>query len=532
MLGLVFALASCGDVMDEITSLNLDRNMSPLGLENRNTTENSVDLQWQPVSGAAAYQVQLFADDSLTFEGTPAIDRTTTSTSIHIDGLTYDTKYSARVSALDSADASRQSKWSSLYFRSDAQQILKSITEANTGDKFVILHWKGGEKIDEVRAFTGDNLDQLAGSWSVSDEENADSTKRIEGLNPETNYRFQIYLNGKQRGKRDVQTIADLQGATVLTEGDDLEAAIANAEDGAVIALMPGTFTITGETDATAGSAVIDKNLTIKGIYPTSKPTVKGTFKINGKSFALSNVILDGRNNDKTDQFFDIKEAGNNLTLDVEDCEIIGGEGQKGLIYGNTDQAIFNEVTFKNNLIHGITCEGGDFFDFRKSYVATINFTQNTVWDCAVARDFFRYDDSASKYGNPVPTINVTKNTFYNVMNGDTSGKRFLYIRFNGGKDGQNITWQDNLIVNTKAVYTNQSKTSTPAYKNNYYYGCDNASIFAPSNETADPKVFWNGDTGNSNGENPNFTDPANGNFKVGNETVSKLGVGDPRWIK
>lgn len=200
-----------------------------------------------------------------------------------------------------------------------------------------------------------------------------------------------------------------------------------------------------------AGSAVIEHSVTIKGIYPTAKPTIQGTFKLQaGASLTLSNLVLDGTSNAANDQFFDYKSAGNYKLLDVEDCEIIGANDQKGLLYGNTDQAIIDNVVFRNNKIHGIGCDGGDFFDVRKSYIKDITFVNNTVYNCANERDLFRYDDKASNYGNPVPVITVKNNTFYNVMNA-TSGK---------------------------------------------------------------------------NGTDPKFKDAAKGDFTVGNEDVSKLGVG------
>lgn len=200
-----------------------------------------------------------------------------------------------------------------------------------------------------------------------------------------------------------------------------------------------------------AGSAVIEHSVTIKGIYPTAKPTIQGTFKLQaGASLTLSNLVLDGTSNAANDQFFDYKSAGNYKLLDVEDCEIIGANDQKGLLYGNTDQAIIDNVVFRNNKIHGIECDGGDFFDVRKSYIKDITFVNNTVYNCANERDLFRYDDKASNYGNPVPVITVKNNTFYNVMNA----------------------------------------------------------------------------TSDKNGTDPKFKDAAKGDFTVGNEDVSKLGVG------
>ena len=107
--------------MDEITSLILDRNFSPIGLEAKNVSTSTADLSWQPVSGATSYEVEVYPDDSLAFATTPKTF-TTEGVSLNLEGLTYDTKYSARVRAVDNSDASRNSKWTSVYFRSDAQR--------------------------------------------------------------------------------------------------------------------------------------------------------------------------------------------------------------------------------------------------------------------------------------------------------------------------------------------------------------------------------------------------------------------------
>lgn len=523
LVSATMGLTACSGPMDEITSLILDRNFSPIGLEAKNVSTSTASLSWQPVSGATSYEVEVYPDDSLAFATTPKTF-TTEGVSLDLAGLTYDTKYSARVRAVDNSDASRNSKWTSVYFRSDAQQIMQSMALEDVGDKDVIIKWPKDSLINSASILDKDGNVVL--TQEVTDEEQAAGRKKISGLTPETYYVAKIYYNGKERGSKKFTTIADLSGATIVRSTDDFSSMLENATEGQVFALYNGTYMISSgsETPDKAGSAVIDHSVTIKGIYPTAKPTIQGTFKMQeGASLTLSNVVLDGTNNAATDQFFDYKTAGNYKLLDVEDCELIGANDQKGMFYGNTDQAIIDDVIFRNNKIHDIGCDGGDFVDVRKCYVKNITFVNNTVYNCANERDFFRYDDKASNYGNPVPVITVKNNTFYNVMNA-TSGKRFLYIRFNGKKGGQQITWASNLIVNTQAVYTNQSTTSAPAYNNNYYFGCTNASLFAASD--LENKLYWNGDTSGKNGADPKLKDAAKGDFTIENKEVSKLGVG------
>jgi hypothetical protein len=102
-----------------------------------------------------------------------------------------------------------------------------------------------------------------------------------------------------------------------------------------------------------------------------------------------------------------------------------------------------------------------------------------------------------------------------------------LYIRTPNGK----ITWKNNLVSNSKAVFTNQSKTPVPTYENNAYYNCTNANIFDDTND-AEAKLFWKGDKNGQKVDDPKYADPANGDFTIGNESVKNLKVGAAKWYK
>jgi hypothetical protein len=270
-----------------------------------------------------------------------------------------------------------------------------------------------------------------------------------------------------------------------------------------------------------AGAAKVNNSITIKGVYPTDQPIIKGRFELyGGAALAITQVVIDGADNATGDQTFNYKDATDYGALLVENTEI--KNFVKGITYGNVVGTI-ESITFSKCLIHDIQCEGGDFFDIRKNYVKTVTFEKSTIYNCAHTRDFIRYDDGSSSYSGAAPVITVDQCTIDNVLN-ESNGKRLLYVRFAGNV----INWTNNIVSNTKAVYTNQSKTNTPTYTNNYYFGCSNASIFAASD--AETKVYWNGDVNAKNGADPMYKDAANGDFTLGNEDVVKLNVGDPRW--
>ena len=519
MFGLgTLALTSCDDAMDEITSIVLNRDFAPIGLEAKSATENSITLEWTKSHDNVTYTIELFADDSLTFEGTASNTYTDIeATKLKISGLVYDTKYSARVMTIDNDDPNRNSKWSNVFFRTSAQQIFETPTENDIADRSVIMTWPAGEAATTVRVYVDDNLVK---EQPVTADEVNEGKVVVTGLEPETAYTIRLYNGEKQRGSKDITTIADLNGATLVHEGDDLRTLIEAANDGDVFALYGGTHIIPdSDTEGKASSVKVTKSITIKGIYPTNVPVIKGRFEINdGASLDISQVVIDGIDNSTTDQVFNFKTAEATYPrLRVENAEI--KNFGKGVYYLNV-AATVQELTFYNCLIHDIVCDGGDMFDCRKGRIDALNFQQCTIYNSAAARDFIRMDDASALGGTP--TITVDHCTIDGCANG---GKRLLYVRYVGNV----INWTNNLVTNTAAVWSNQSKTGVPQFQNNAYFNCSKLNVLDGS-EGGKTNLFI--DENGKAVDNPNFKDAANGDFTIGNEDVSKLGVGDPRWNK
>lgn len=92
----------------------------------------------------------------------------------------------------------------------------------------------------------------------------------------------------------------------------------------------------------------------------------------------------------------------------------------------------------------------------------------------------------------------------------------WLYVRYVGNV----INWTNNIVSNTGAVWSNQSKTGVPTFQNNVYFNCAKlnvADVEGKTNMFADEagKV-----------EDPEYKDAAKGDFTIGNESIKKLGVG------
>ena len=188
VLGLALAaLTSCSDVADEITEIVFPRNLSPVEVEARNVGEDKATLRWKASDKATAYIVEVFADDSLTFANSPQQTITVAENTAALSKLVYDTKYSARVKAITEGNESRDSKWSTVFFRTSAQQLMKSFKEENIADRSVTVTWDVeavGKDLTTLKAFDADG--KQAATKTLSADEVAAGKAVLSGLTPET----------------------------------------------------------------------------------------------------------------------------------------------------------------------------------------------------------------------------------------------------------------------------------------------------------------------------------------------------------
>lgn len=534
MLGMAIATTtSCSGPEDEIKSLIFGRNFSPLNIEAKNVNETSATISWSLSSGADIYEVQFLQDDSLDYgmtydpqteSVTPALSFTGIAAAdlpLNVEGLVYDTKYTVRVRAITSDDASRTSKWHGAYFRTSAQQILNSIKQGDYTDRSVTVTWPEGE---EVTTIVVGNV-----THEITEEERAAGKATVTGLEPQTTYDVLLLNNGKQRGKRSFTTLADLEGSIPVADADELVEAVANANDGDAIALIGKNYVIPygGDDESiTAGSLKISKSITLKGVDAANRPVLNGRLEINdGAALNMSLIIFDGTGT-SGDQAFNYKTAGVDYgALLVENCEI--KNFAKGVFYLNVKSTV-ESVTFNNCIIHDVPCSGGDMFDSRAGLPKTFSLTNTTIYNCCAERDFIRIDDASSSFsGQSGPVVTVDKCTLYNVGNGNVK-RQLIYVRFAGNE----VSFTNNLVMNFNNLrgFTNQvSCDATPTLQNNYYYNTSNLLSLAAGNTE---KVQWFDEEGTDLADNP-CPSAASFDFTLdGNSAAKAGGAGDPRWNK
>lgn len=518
LLGLatIITVSSCSDQMDEITSLILDRNYAPVELTAKVVNKTNVKLTWVK-SNADSYTIEVFQDDSLTFAGTPVKTITNIQASdipYTVNSLQGETNYSFRVKAVTKDNASRDSKWSTAYVETEAENILSAVNEeTDITATTVTLNWPAGQTATSIVATNNDSFASNVITHTITADEIAAGKATISGLTPETNYTLKLYNTTKTRGTVKVKTAIDLGGATLVKAGSDLKTCIDNANDGDVLALMPGTYPI----NTIDGNMSLNKSIAIKSVRSYDKAIIQGGFQLsNGAALSLTQLVLDGNNNTTIKYVADYKTAGKFGDLTIEGCDVKGYTG--GVYYVNIAADITN-LKINNSIIHNIST-ASDFMDCRLGAIHNLTFTNNTVYAIS-CRDFFRYDNKASSFPGVTPYINVDHNTLDGL---GSVNKGVFYVRFTG----TSIAFTNNIVSNSTGLFCKFAPTSIPNFSGNNYYNSPNFVEATDDKTNVGITVYDN--TGTS--YNPSYADYANHDFTVKSEDLKSSKTGDPRWIK
>lgn len=511
-LALVALTTACEDQSEEVTSIDYDRIFAPIKVEARVINRTNVQLSWNLSKGATAYNIELFANDSLTFAGSPVKTFngiTNAQIPYQIIGLDGETQYSARIQAV-CEDESKTSKWSGVFFETDTEQILSPVTEEDLTFNSVTLHWPPGQTATEIVLTPAD-----VPAHVITADEIAAGQATITGLKAETEYTAKLMNGDRTRGTQTFTTLIDLGGAIEVKPDDNLVEMLINANPGDAFALHPGTYIIPDEENA-AGKLNIATSVEIKAVRPSDRPVINGCITLNeGASLTIKQVVMDGTGTDGS-QAFEFKTATNFGKLIIDDCEI--KNYTKGFYYVNVAAQI-EELTINNCLISNIECDGGDMFDCRKGYIANLNITNTTVWNSCKARDFVRYDDASGNFAGAAPVIKIDHCTIDGVSN--DASRRFFYVRFKNNS----ISFTNNLLSNMNACgrgFSDSGNTAVPTFSNNNYFNTANLI----SNDGGTAKFFDE----KGSALDPGYKDAANGDFSLSNEDLIYNEVGDPRW--
>ena len=499
----LFNLSCSDDRAEEITSIGYERLFSPIKIEAFVINRTDARLSWTLNKDVESYSLEVFADDSLSFAGTPVRtynDVTGDQLPYYIRELDGETQYSVRIKSV--ASGKNESKWSGVTFKTGTENIYLPFQDGDVKATAVTLRWTPNRTLTTILLEPGGIV------HTVTAAEIAAGSATIEGLTAETTYTATLKNGTKTRGIVEFMTLVDIGNAIAVYPEDDLLALLAAANDGDAFALFPGTY---GAGDM----FVVNKSIEIKGVYPYNKPVLNGYISLEaGAGLLLKDVTLDGGALQGQSIVFNTGEVTYNA-LTVEGCEI--RNYVKGVFYLNV-ASLVESITFHNNLIYNIQCDGGDFMDSRKGAFNSLTLTNNTIYNSAAGRDLIRYDDASSVFPGMTSTILVDHNTLHGVCN--SSSKRLFYVRFKENK----ITFTNNIVAETAAIFTNQTNTDpSPTFSGNNYFNAPN--LFSASGSAS---KFFDDSAGS---EDPGFVDAANGDFTLTNELLKAKGTGDPRWV-
>ncbi|MDR3219999.1 MAG: fibronectin type III domain-containing protein [Dysgonamonadaceae bacterium] len=509
----IVAVAFCTRCSDDIdplmTSIDADRLFSPLNLEARILNQTSVRLTWGETSKAKSYNIEFFANGNQDFSGSPVKSVTGVSFAevpYTVPGFEGETDYSVRVQAVGSDI--NPSKWTSVTFKTGAEQIFKAVDPEEIQATQVTLRWPAGETATEIRLTPGDI------NHAVTASEIAAGAAVITGLTAETAYTAKLMNGQKTRGTVTFTTLIDLGGAVAINPGDDLKAILDAAAEGASFVIFPGEYAL-GEYELT-------KSLSLSGYLPSNKPIISGRFvcSVTVASLSLKDLNIDGA---ATGSNFLEAKAGCNLgDLSVTNCNI--HDYATHFIYGNA--SVFGDITIKAcifNNMNPVGAGGGDGIDFR----AGSTLASLTIENSTFSNSFRAFVRLQNDNGNA--TVSVKNCTFYKICTVDNSNNTGFFR----APKSTSFSVSNCIMVETGPTTDPVANTGsgnfirqanyllasiTPVFAKNYYYNCKNLWTAAfPATTCAATEA------------NPGFKDAANGDFTLSN--VDLIGIaGDPRW--
>ncbi|MFV8270960.1 DUF4957 domain-containing protein [Flavobacterium sp. GT2N3] len=498
-------ISSCTGYNEDILEvLEVNRVFSPIGLTAKVRNQTTVELNWTVRDNVDHYVVEVSADDTefTTIFKTIKVAGTELPLQIALEG---ETVYSIRVKAI-STTGLEDSKWSTVTATTLSEQLFLATVDGDIQAKQATFRWVPNSNVTQIVVNPGDI------KHAITAEEKANGIATVTGLTGEKAYTAILYNNAKKRGFATFTTGIDIGTGTLVKITDDLFQKIADANSGDILVLQPGDYS------AQTGTISLNKSITIRGLRSYDKPLLKVSFSINAGAAEVNLIDLDLNGGKTLIDVIRFSQTGNYTSLLVSGCTI--HDFDRSFIAGNASSAKVNSVIVDNCVVTNVITNGGDFIDFRNTYVADISVKNSTFNNCSATRDFFRIDAASGLSGTGLTTtVLLDSCTLYGVCN--SSGKRILYVRFNANV----LTVRKTLFAETVAIYSNQAATAAPTFLNNNYF--NSAALFTTA---ATPIKFDN--SGTYTALDPQFGNVLTGDFTIKNQTLLDNKVGDPRWRK
>ncbi len=515
--------------------------------------ETQVQLEWNASLFSAGrgtkYTVEVSQD--VNFAGTPAFTTVVdTARAVITDAnIAIRTDYYARVRA-NATGSSEASYWVvSSRFRITGEQIFLAIADADLKDVSVILKWRAYAGLTKIV------LTRVGGASTEIALTAGDVTaaeKQLTGLTPNTDYSAEIFQGTLSKGTIAFRTKEPSIFTTIITPADNLVVTVANAANGDVIGLQPGTYNCTDATSAYVSLVVQQKNISIQSVSNNPANTIVNfrevTLKGTGAGISLKGITFDGAAANAATAtpasngalyFLNLTgnasdgEAANFSAITIDNCVVknMGNcfmRANRGT--GNGDHKI-GAMKINNSIISDCKeYNAYTFFTLDKLVFTSLELTNSTFY--TLGRSFIGASTNFTM--GLVPSIVINQCTFNNFGSGGTS-RNNIFIDCNSNP--VTISVQNSIIANTpisgQTVGTSLARatgaTSASISYTNMFKLTDGAatpatltipSTFSLSNNKS-IVLSWTGAT-------TDFSLPAGSELRTSSSTGGP--VGDPRW--
>jgi hypothetical protein len=548
---LVSVLAACEkDTKEEFKPVRL---FAP-GRISATPGETRVKLEWDAslyATDTVTYVVEV-SKDSL-FAGTPVYTTEVKTDSVIITDqqLQVRQKYFARVKA-KGMGKSAESKWQySPSFGILGEQFFLPIVDTDLKDKSVILKWKITAGLNKILIgpISGvpteillDGTDQAAGQ------------KLITGLTAQTSYLAEIYMGTVSKGILTFTTKEPSIYTVELSPTESLVNAVANAANGDVIGLKPGTYNCQDAAATWVNLVVTQKSITIQSTSNNPADTKVNykeiTLKGTGAGITLKGIDFDGA----------ASTAGGSAASYFLNLVGLTGDG---------DAATFTNITADNCIIRnmGNCLLRGNRAANNAHKIGNMKFNNCRMYDCQNIASYTFFTMEKMEFTK----LEITNSTLYNIGRAFIGWSTAITMATpptilidhctmnNFGREGRNnffidavsnpvvINLQNSIIANTPhlpapggdssqtvgASLVRASGAITSTLANSNTYKLNNALkgtitaltwpavLVASGNKTVDPGWATTA---------TNFTLPVGSELRTSSSTSGP--IGDPRWAQ
>lgn len=557
LTGLAISLGGC---VEEIPSVNdelsLGRCLTP--------TEGSVSISpddgqtvtftWTTSKGPSNYIIEIFsgaetAEPDEVFAGEP-LETLVPETSPANIVLAADKYYFARVKA--QKEGIEDSKWLTFPYPIGTYEVKSSVNPelVTRTSEAITVSWTqvDGFIVDHIRVSPNPDPEATTAYKRYEDvpevAEGGKGEYTVTGLAPSTKYTVAIHYRSANRGEVYVWTRPSLEGATVVTNSEQLIAAL---KDGAPVIQVEYSDTPYSLYTVDATEAKVDAVITPSttgqlkivgnGTEDGQMPVINGVLNIPDgvTELHVEGISFDGENYSFSHPIVLNKGVAKAISsVTMLNCDVTAYKA--GFFYYDSGTANIGDLIFKNIMVSDIQGEGGNAFDIRSEVeINKIEILESTFTEGM--RTFLRIDKAkvASMYFN-----NNTVNNLCFVDNGNNKG--LFYI--GAGKGQVEIPvfeMTKNLFLNlnghdTRTVFFSDEKGVPSKISSNYYYRLG-PGFWAKDDDNTAGAGKLSQSAGLAGGGAILSGDPCENSSK-GNLYLKKTseafekGIGDPRWFE